>query len=404
MKEFVKFLKDSTNKWLERVELKIFKNLFNTDDMDNQSINIFFYYNNEYAWDFIQYLLDEYKNISLNDTLFYNRYNNEYFDLINDFLNAIITDKNINTYRTFVKAVCIHELYKIKKNKENNEIEGYLKVTVDNQKKLFKVLNQENNFLYRGQTNYEWGIIPSIFRNYDKKSKLSGDYFDYELMFHQYKDSDLIEKYNATIAKKEILNPKDINYEFISYMQHSVAYSPLIDITDKGIIGLQFALGNKNCINDFKNQESSIYVISNENKDNEIEAKELDKELISSFNVKVLKKRIVPGSTLEFEHKNGEITTISCTTIKDIIDALTPKYKIIRTQLNDRMRYQHGMFILFYDFVLLDQIYLFLNDDLRVNKLKILTVSKKNLYKKNNEDYPQYNMDYLMNPYTYFNK
>ena len=45
-----------------------------------------------------------------------------------------------------------------------------------------------------------------------------------------------------------------------------------------------------------------------------------------------------------------------------------------------------------------------LNSNLNVIQYVIQIQSKKNIYKDLNEKYPYYNMDYLMNPYDYFNK
>ena len=81
-------------------------------------------------------------------------------------------------------------------------------------------------------------------------------------------------KYNSTIAINNITNYQMIDYNFISYMQHSVSFSPLLDITTKSEIGLQFALNTGSNREQYDNIASSLFYITSDkniiNKENEI--------------------------------------------------------------------------------------------------------------------------------------
>ena len=84
---------------------------------------------------------------------------------------------------------------------------------------------------------------------------------------------------------------------------------------------------------------------------------------------------------------------------------MTPEYKIINITTNDRMRYQHGKFILFHKCVLVKGKILFtLNKDLNIIQYKINPVSKKKLRKILDDKYLHFDIRYLLNPYDFFNE
>lgn len=328
------------------------------------------------------------------------------YDLIYDdnifTLDEKFIEKNIKIYRLLVKCICVYAIIDEKINHGgslNGEVLSY-----ENMKKVSNVYSDTNTF-FRGQSNYSWGVVPSIFRNYIFESNASGEVFDLEKMFKKYSKYGLIDKYNKTIAVNKINKFEDINYNFISYMQHSLSYSPLIDITSKFEIGLQFALGNKANVNDFYSNAAALFAIDAKNIkccDNETE---INRILRTDFNVVVLNKKIIPGTYMDVNNTNGTTKKLNFTTIKNIIQLLTPKYLIISNMQNDRMKYQHGNFILFYDYVLVNGMVMFsLNKNFNVSKYKINVQSKESIYNEINEKFSQYSMDYLLNPYDYFNK
>lgn len=326
----------------------------------------------------------------------------------------IINTKNLSLLRLFIKCVCAYALLDHKLN--YGRVLQYENLTIKDTADLFDTISDEEPIrrildlpsyykaYYRGQSNYSWGLIPSFFRNYNFKTKNDGEIVDIKKMYLKYDEAGLINKYNETIAIKEIKDSKDLDYNFISYMQHSVSYSPLIDITSKFEIGVQFALGNKADINSYYGDDSALFAIYNSSIDISRDIS-TDDILQNHFKVTILKGKIRPGTIMIVDNSIGLPESLDFTTIKQIIKHLTPKYAILDNVKNDRMKYQHGKFILFYDYVLVNQQIMFaLNKDFKAAKLKISTSKKNKIYKKVNDKYPQYNMDYLMNPYDYFNK
>lgn len=322
------------------------------------------------------------------------------FDNINN--EEIITDvsKNITFYRRFLRC---YFAYAIKNEKFNSGGKFNVKlIKNDNINVFLDEQEVDDEVYYRGQSNCQWGLIPSMFRNYRFKSnmKTDGYFVDINMLYENYSESDLIDKYNKTIAIDKIVNASDISYDFIAYMQHSLAYSPLIDVTKKKEIGLQFALGNKYDINNFLGSNSTLFAFKIKNQSEKVR----DLKNIK-LNVKILNKKIVPGRKMVVEDVNGKHHNLDFTTAKSTIKELRPEFVIINKVYNDRMRYQHGEFILFYDYTMLNDRILFnLNSDIDYTQYIILTISKKGLYELLNKKYPQYNMDYLMAPYDYFKK
>lgn len=334
-----------------------------------------------------------------------------YFESFTNIWESLLENENfrinIKEILTFLRRFlrCYYS-YSIANEKINNgSLFKKKEIRKDNIDNILKELGEKSDFFYRGQSEYNWGIIPSIFRNYRFKnaSKNDGNYTDLEMLYNDYYDSDLIQKYNETIAKNKLMNYSDMSIDFVAYMQHSLCYSPLIDITTKFEIGLQFALGNKADVNKFLECNSTVFSFDVRN----IERHLIDEKNLNllSFNVKILNKKIVPGTIMKVEGSGGRMYSLDFRTAKSTIDNLRPKFLIVNKEYNDRMRYQHGRFILFYDYTLYnDRILFHLNKDFIVTKYDIPKSIKKWLYTYINNAYPQYNMDFLMSPYDYFRK
>lgn len=345
------------------------------------------------------------ENYIFNENLFYEElYEMDMFlyELLKGYTEREI-NKNISCFKRFIRCYFAFAISDAKLN-EGGSFQTE-KITNEKIKEVINDMKFYDNYFYRGQTDYRWGIVPSSFRHFIFKTSLKtdGNFVDLSMLYANYSEAELIQKYNDTIAQKPLAHYSDLSIDFIAYMQHSLAYSPLIDITDKIEIGLQFALGNKHDVNNFLGCESSLFVFKIRNfKEHLIENEHLDN---LNFNVKILNKKIIPGTIMEVEDINGKRYPLDFRTTKSTIKNLRPKFKIIDKEYNDRMRYQHGRFILFYDYTLVNDRILFnLNRDLDVIHYRILKSSKKGLYKTINNLYPQYSMDYLMEPYDYFKK
>lgn len=325
--------------------------------------------------------------------------------------NEIVSEANISYYRLLVKCICANAILEYNKEQEisikNNNLtedtfdEIYIKYNGIN-----KYINEKSNkVFFRGQSDFNWNLIPSFFRNYSFTTDFDGEIVDLKRLYDKYNTAGLVEKYNKTIAENRINGYLDLDYGFISYMQHSVSYSPLIDITSKIEIAVQFALGNKSDVNNYLGKHSAVFAFSKEKTYNYDDESTINNLLLNNFKVIVLKKKLEPGTIMKVTTSKDSVEDLDFRTIPKIIEKLTPKFIIIEKMKNDRMKYQHGKFILFYDYVLVnDSVPYLLNRDIKSSKLKIMRQSKNALYATINKRWSQYNMDYLLNPYDYFCK
>ena len=152
-------------------------------------------------------------------------------------------------------------------------------------------------YFFRGQEDFSWNITPSLIRNL-KVAKGHGLYIDINSMYSLYSENNysnsLKEKYNKTFEKRPVIYARDINYYFLSWMQHAVSYSPLVDFTSDYAVASSFAVRANNP-NLFLYNDSAIYILEL-SKYYKIctDVKEVDK-IISSMHISFLKKKIRPG-------------------------------------------------------------------------------------------------------------
>lgn len=267
-------------------------------------------------------------------------------------------------------------------------------------------LNNQNNFFdgnnykdgyecwFRGQSNYSWHLQPSMYRNlnnvFSKQKEI------------RFSDIACIYKNNGMVDKWELITKcKTIDYKFISFMQHSISYSPLIDFTKDIVVSLSFALSNKKALNDFYQNDAAIYKLMLNNKYLIDTEEKVNEVLKNDYYVDYLPKPYKVGSPL----KGKKVSTFD-----DIILALTPKYIMIPVKTNDRMLYQNGVFVLFYDCALIQgNVFPWLNSDIKLNKLRInksddpSIQGKRCFYDIIQNKYPQYVQSKLLNPYDHYN-
>lgn len=257
-----------------------------------------------------------------------------------------------------------------------------------------KESNSSNTF-YRGQTNSEWRITPSVLRGLEKNIIFDDNYYFMLLDKHGLED-----KYNELIRTS---GPN--KYSKYAYMQHSCSCSPFIDFTRKNEIAASFALSNPGNLNDFNNNDSAIYSLYIQNS---LEHTINDEQEARSFLRKTFRLDIINSSYFILGHNyslvdsNGKVKNIVITSIKKLLQELTPNFKIFDIPTNDRMKYQKGLFVCFYNCICLkDSVFYELNKDIVLTK-SIIKVSDKrtildSIYKE--RKYDQY---HLLNPYVYF--
>lgn len=256
-------------------------------------------------------------------------------------------------------------------------------------------LNYNNNvYFFRGQTNYEWNLIPSMIRNLNDNVKINMNFFNKKYLTLKLKD-----KYYEMFGKDKI------DYLFLSFMQHACSYSPFIDFTKSNIIGLSFALSNPNFFNDFTNKNSSLFIVSIDSNEILRSEEKINEFLQEEYQLIYLDRKTLGfGENVSFK-ENEEEKILFLSDFKTIINLLTPKYKLIDLPTNDRMKYQKGVFLVFYGCICAnDTIFYQLNDKFKLLKVKINKMNKRIYLEKIYKNYRFYDPEHLMKPYLYFNE
>lgn len=268
--------------------------------------------------------------------------------------------------------------------------------------------SSDDNYLfwYRGQTKASYALLPSFYRNLQTPYNMVVN--RESIIYYSNRNKRRLSDNYAKIFKD---GSADI-YEMFSFMQHSCSYSPFIDFTKKYLIALSFALSNYHDINSFNNDDSLIYKLTLTKKDQILTESIKINAALANHEIYYLKGKIVFGANPVFYKKsvNGDPAgkeTKSFATYEEIIKLLTPKTLFIDLATNDRMKYQKGTFVFFYDFVLVKETILYnLNPDFYIEKFIIPKNSDKNQKQSQidsiKKDHPEYEQRYLMNPYSYF--
>ena len=307
--------------------------------------------------------------------------------------SSLFYPKENNTFRTFyrnfVDAMLIYDFSQniviSSQNDYDNEIDF-----------LNSFANNNETFYFRGQSDFGWGLKPSLFRDF-KFDKDYGQFIDNNWLLDIYQKTGLLDKYSSFLNYDNIIKSNPIDYNFLSFMQHAISYSPLIDFTNDINIAYRFALMRNNP-NHYLYKDSSIYILK-PTKNTEI----VSDDIIKQYTITNFSKKIKPGTLMIAKDINSKPHPIDFTTIEKIREHLRPKYIILDKSTNDRMKYQKGKFILFYDYVSINgNVYYLLNNDLNLIKHKVHIDDKDEIIKHLDSINGMSNSN-LMDPYQIFN-
>lgn len=253
-----------------------------------------------------------------------------------------------------------------------------------------------SNGVFRGQSNFEYRISPSVLRNNSGNIYLDDNYY-YKLLC----DAELEIKFNYFIKRGNINR-----YQKYAFMQHSCSFSPLVDFTKDIFIATSFALSNASNVNCFRNEDSSVFILNNYNEKLDVivgkkEAREFIKD---EFNLRIIDSKYFKlGKTYDLEKSDGSYYSLSCFTINGLLDELTPKIKVLDIPTNDRMLYQKGLFVCFYDCICLKDFVAYeLDDSFVLIKVKIPKRNKRSILKNIYKNKREFDPEHLMDPYLIF--
>jgi len=339
---------------------------------------------------------------------FINLYKEDYEDYLKDYKHTIIEDftnqDNMNEILNLVKLYLERDKKIGSENQINHEEDvelNYQIITVHvmmriKKMSLFKydeiksyndIINykdKENAFWFRGQTDYSWKLVPSYYRSLGKKDLI----VDHKYLENDYNDMGIKRKLNS------IFGIEDIDYERLSFVQHSLAITPLLDFTKNVYSATSFAIGNYSSPRKLIDPDSAIFVLSIENK-----------KIITS---KKTASSVVDALNVEYIGSKPRIATLikSLFWREFLIEALHSEYYLIDIKTNDRMRIQDGTFVLFNNV-------LFIGDDMIVStkehkvlskiitKIKIKAKNKMSIYHDIMSNGSKYHLLKMMNPYDF---
>lgn len=257
----------------------------------------------------------------------------------------------------------------------------------DNWEKI--LLDGQNNtipILYRGQSNFSYDLLPSIYRNLDYNGVI-----DYSVLQQLYQSTSMYHKYYS------LFGSYTIDYSFVSFMQHATEFSPLLDFSKNKDIALIFATNSqgKN-YNYYENTDCSLFSLKlNKNKNREfldftVQNVQFNKDRLK-YNTKIFGKPLILCSLQDFE-----------------VD-----YQTCLFPTNDRMKYQQGAFLYIHKCVIANGKLFFPFSQGLITKRKIYAeknnkgnknLSKQTRYKDIINKYPYYDMEHLLDPYLYFSE
>ena len=263
---------------------------------------------------------------------------------------------------------------------EEKEIGSFLSFGENNEDDYTLLYSSKGKY-YRGEGDFSYKLLPSIFRNYNVSKY--GPVCDIATLFSLYRDSNLLSKY------KEIFDYRYVDYDFCAYMQHSKAYSPLLDLTSNPSIALSFATKSSGDMNKYMNSDASLYEFSFTT------FKELnvdDVYLFRNHNTFIIDGRLRISSFVRNK------ILCKCTYLDFAIDV-----SIFDKKVNDRMKYQKGAFLYINNSVVVNGIMLMPLSMGKITKYRIPTNNKITIYNANKKYRPQYDYEHLMDPYMFFN-
>lgn len=240
----------------------------------------------------------------------------------------------------------------------------------------YKKVFSGSEYYYRGQCDSSYELIPSFYR----KLKTSQKNIDNDFVLEKYKVYGFYQRY-ITLFNDE--KDKDLDYEMMSYIQHSAAYSPLLDVTSSLDIAMIFACsGIATNPNEYDEKDASFYIFK---------MKEIDYTKDEKLNIHWLSEKL----KFDTEIKPGRPLFVCSAS------DFAAKYTLKTEYTNDRMKYQKGAFLLFSDGYIVNGHFLIPYHQMYIIKVIVPKEIKKALYQKLVKKNKFYTTSYLMEPYSF---
>lgn len=264
---------------------------------------------------------------------------------------------------------------------------GYMELNTGNSKTLqqfetnfktnYGLPTRYQYFWYRGVTNIDdFDLVPNMYRSIkDPYVHIDDAYID-----SLYKVNNLDREYKKIFKtfKRE---------EFLAYMQHSIAYSPLIDFTNNVVIAGSFATQFTNAV-DYVKKDSGLFLLVRDTRMN---------TRAFNTNIELFNEYLTPFSNIFGK-------PLFLRSLSDFY----VKYNVVLNKSNDRMKYQDGLFLNIYKAVFVKGKLLFPNSTTKLFIIRIpfggSKITKDDVANDISQNFQEYEYDYLMDPYNWFGK
>ena len=249
-------------------------------------------------------------------------------------------------------------------------------------KNLFDLNEQTNrndadySLYYRGHKDSKYGLLPSFFRGLSTSDKV----IDCDFIRREYEKYGLVKQYRLISTENKI-------DEMYAYFQHSIGYSPFLDLTANFYIGSMFALSKKGINpNDYYSKDAALFVFLIKN-DRNIFA---DDYFVRKTKICWHKDKIY----LDYQIGNSFLFMLDYT-------CFDCDFKLLTKRSNDRMKYQQGAFLFPYKCHIIHNQMLMPFDKLFAVKYSIKPKEKDKFYKAICDNVERYKEEYLMDPYLF---
>ena len=217
-----------------------------------------------------------------------------------------------------------------------------------------KLASEGKTPIFFGQKEIVYSIGPSMFLRQQTPSGFKGVIYDTRSLFSLYEEGgysrSLIERYNGAF-KENIVRPNQMDYKFLSWMQNSASFSPLMDFTEDYLIALIEVLGTRNPTA-FLYADSAIYSLTVPKAciiNDEASINDLIKNI--TWNIYNLKSGIVPGIAHKVRSRLGYDFMLDFGSYRKIANLLFPRVLVFNVASNDNTHRKRGRYVFFYDYV-----------------------------------------------------
>ena len=254
-------------------------------------------------------------------------------------------------------------------------------VTVESYKEL---VQQKQQLWYRGQQSFSFSLIPSYFRN-----KGDNGVVNKKKLLSDYKAKNINSKLN------EIFHYSDLDFQKISFVQHTLSKTPFLDFTKDINVATAFAVEPDDKIE----EDAALFVL------------DASKKYISKLTKETEVNEIIDKLNIEYYNNLPKVKTlISSELFNSLINGkVSSSFYLIDIQTNDRMRIQNGTFVLFNNVIFVNN-YMIVSSNTKdelvgsISKHRILASDRMLIQSLIEKKSNRYKYQHLMNPYDYMTK